>query len=122
MVAKTRGAKLQKGQRLQKWVCEKISNLLCIPFGVDEQIASRESGQPGTDIRLVGEAKKLFLFSVECKNQETWSIPAWIKQAKNNQADGTDWLLIVKKNRFDPIIVMDAENFFKLLRGIYEKK
>lgn len=116
MVAKTRGAKLQKGQRLQKWVCEKISDLLDIPYGVDEQIASRESGQPGTDIRLVGVAKKLFLFSIECKNQETWSIPAWVKQAKANQADGTDWLLFVKKNHVSPIIIMDAESFFKLLK------
>ena len=116
MVAKTRGAKLQKGQRLQKWMCEKISNLLGIPHGVDEQIASRESGQPGTDVRLVGTAKKLFPFSIECKNQETWSIPAWVRQAKTNQADGTDWLLVVKKNHSNPIIVMDAEVFFNILK------
>ena len=116
MVAKTRGAKLQKGQRLQKWVCGKISELLGIPYGVDEQIASRESGCPGTDIRLVGEAKRLFPFSVECKNQETWSVPAWIKQAKSNQASGADWLLVIKKNHVNPIIIMDAESFFKILK------
>ena len=40
---------------------------------------------PGQDVRLVGEAKKRFPFSIECKWQESWSLPSWIKQAKENQ-------------------------------------
>jgi hypothetical protein len=39
-----------------------------------------------------------------------------IKQAKANQMEGTDWLLVVRKNRMEPIVVMDAERFFELLR------
>lgn len=117
MVAKTRGAKLQKCQRLQKWVCEKVSDLLDIPWGVDEQIAPRESGQPGVDIRLVADAKKRFKFSVECKNQERWDIHGWIKQAKTNQLENTDWLLVAKRNHNDPIVIIDAEAFFKILEG-----
>jgi len=105
-----------KGRALQQWACQKISELLCIPWGKDEMIASREASQSGTDVRLVGEAKDRFPFSVECKHQEAWNLPAWIKQAKDNQRESTDWLLIVKKNRVDPIIVMDAERFFELLK------
>lgn len=106
-----------KGRNLQKWTCEKISEILNLPWGKDELIASREASQTGTDIRLIGEAKERFPFSVECKNQETWALPAWIKQAQDNQMEGTDWLLIIKRNRLKPIAVMDAERFFELLKG-----
>lgn len=104
-----------KGKTLQNWTCEQISKLLGLPWGVDEYIASRESSQPGTDVRLVGIAQERFPFSVECKNQETWSLHPWIKQAQANQKEGTDWLLVIKKNHSKPIIVMDAEAFFVLL-------
>lgn len=104
-----------KGRALQQWCCRQISELIGLPWGKDELIASREGAQTGTDVRLVGEAKAKFPFSVECKHQESWSLAAWIKQAKENQAPGTDWLLIVKKNRMPPIVIMDAERFFELL-------
>ncbi len=104
-----------KGRSLQQWVCQKISDLTGLPWGKDELIASREMGQSGTDIRLVGEAKEKFPFSVECKYQENWSLPSWIKQAKANQMEGTDWLLIIRKNHMEPIVVMDANRFFELL-------
>lgn len=104
-----------KGRTLQQWTCQKISELTGLPWGPDECIASREGSQNGTDVRLVGEVKKQFPFSVECKWQESWSIPAWIEQAKNNQEPGMDWLLVVKKSRTKPIIIMDAERFFDLL-------
>lgn len=104
-----------KGRSLQQWVCQKISDLLGIEWGKDELIASREMGQAGTDIRLMGEAQERFRFSVECKNQERWSVLAWIEQAKQNQKEGTDWLLVIRKNRIDPVIVMDANRFFDIL-------
>jgi len=105
-----------KGRSLQQWTCQQISKLLDMPWGKDEHIASREGCQNGTDVRLVGDAQKKFPFSVECKWQESWALPAWIIQAKSNQVEGTDWLLVVKKSHSNPIIVMDAEKFFELLR------
>ena len=107
-----------KGRRLQQWIAQKISDLIELPWGPDEQVASREMGQSGPDIRLIGDARHLFPWSVECKNQEKWSIHQWIQQAKDNQMPGTDWLLICKKNRSDPVVVIDAEVFFCLLRLI----
>jgi hypothetical protein len=105
-----------KGRSLQQWTCKKISELLGIPWGKDELIASREASQTGTDVRLVGEAKERFPFSVECKWQESWSVPSWIRQAKSNQAKGTDWLLICKRSRENPVAIVDAERFFELLK------
>jgi len=103
-----------KGRRFQQWICQKVSDLLGLPWGPDEQIASREMGQSGVDVRLIGEALNRFPFSVEAKAAERWDIPSWIEQAKSNQKKGTDWLLFVTKNRYKPIVIMDAEEFFKL--------
>lgn len=105
-----------KGRALQQWVCQKISNLLNLPWGKDELIASREASQSGTDVRLIGEARQRFPFSVECKAQETWALPGWIKQAQANQEPGSDWLLFCKRRREKPVVVMDAERFFELQR------
>jgi hypothetical protein len=112
----------EKGRRLQQLVCKKISYLTGLSWGKDELIASREMGQSGTDIRLIADAKDCFPWSVECKCQEIWSIPAWIKQAKRNRMNGTDWLLVVKRNRMDPIVILDFDVFFDLLRLIPGQK
>ena len=104
-----------KGRRLQQWAMRKISELTGIPCGKDELIASREMGQSGTDVRLIGKAQTMFPWSVECKYQETWSIPAWIKQAKENQKKGTNWLLFIKRNQHEEIVVLNADVFFDLL-------
>ena len=111
---KTSSAK-DKGRRLQKWVGEQISKLTGLPFGHDCPIESRGMGQNGVDVRLDREALKLFPYSVECKNCETWSVPAWIKQAKENLIPGTNWLLFIKRNHHEEIVVLDARLFFKLL-------
>lgn len=110
-----------KGRRLQNWAAEKISKLLNMPWGKDEMIAPREMGQSGTDVRLIGPARDLFPFSIECKSQEKWSIPSWIKQAQTNELKDTYWLLVCKKNFCDPVILMDAEKFFELYGKILEK-
>ncbi len=111
-----------KGRRLQNWTCEQISKFIKMPWGKDEHVAPREMGQSGTDVRLVGKARKRFPFSVECKYQESWSIHQWIKQARDNKEKKMDWLLICRRNRMDPIVVMDAKAFFRMLRKLRRKE
>lgn len=111
-----------KGRRLQQWVCQQISDLTGFEWGRDCPIESRGMGQQGVDVRLEGRVLKLFPFSVECKAQESWSIHAWIEQAQENNIPDTDWLLVAKRSRKDPVVVMDAKAFFKLLRKVrYDK-
>ena len=117
-MANTVASRKAKGRRLQQEVAARIGELLNLPVGPDEMIATREMGQPGTDVRLVGPAKEMFPFSVECKNQESWSLQQWIDQAKKNQEKDTDWLLICKKNRLNPVVVMDMEVFFNFFENI----
>lgn len=109
-----------KARNLQKWVCEKVSNLIHLPWGYEDDrlIQPRLMGQKGTDIVLRGEALKHFPFSVECKSGEHWSVPATVKQAKKNRLKNTDWLLVLKnKEMKKPIVVLDAELFFDILEG-----
>lgn len=108
-----------KGRELQKWVCQKISELTGEEWGSsgdDKPIESRPMGQSGTDIRMESHVREMFPYSVECKRQENWAIPAWVKQAKENEMEGTDWLLVCRRSRMEPIVVMDAEAFFELAR------
>ena len=104
-----------KGRRFQNWIAEQFSDLTEIPWGKDELISTRTMGVSGTDLTFIGRALELLPFSVEAKNQEQWAVDAAIEQAKSNQKEGTDWLLFLKKNRQNPVVVMDAEVFFRLL-------
>jgi len=107
-----------KGRNLQQKVCKKISELLNIPWGRedDDLIQSRQMGQAGTDVILRGEALERFPFAVECKSAETWALPAAIRQAKNNQKEGIDWMVVLKRKEFKSAVVcLDIDVFFKLL-------
>ena len=110
-----------KGRNAQKWVAKKISELLNLPCGKDCLIASREMGQSGVDIRLVGEAFDRFRYDIEVKNQEKWSVLSWIDQAKSNQKEGRDWLLFMTKNHRPYFVTMDADHFFELMEKLHGK-
>ena len=114
---KTKSCKA-KGRRLQTWMAEQISQLLGIPCGKDTEIVGREMGQSGTDIRTSERVRKLFPFSVECKNTETVNFWKSIEQAKANQQEGTDWILVCKRNREDPVVTIDAKVFFDMLKRL----
>ena len=119
---KTRSAK-NKGKRFQNQIAELISEAIKLPFGKDKDIQSRTMGISGEDIPLSNRAKELFPYAVECKNCEKWSIPKWIDDARRYKTDNRDWLLFCSKNRFKPIVIMDALTFFKLIRmNINQKK
>lgn len=107
-----------KGRRLQHWVCHKIAELTGYPWGTsgdDQPIESRPMGQPGPDVRMESQVLEQFPFTVECKSYEKWAVPEWIEQAKRNCMDGTHWLLIAKRSRKPPVVMMDADTFFALM-------
>lgn len=100
-----------KARRLQNYICQKFSDITGIPWGKDKDIEGREMGQSGPDVKLYGMAAEMLPFSVEAKAQERWSVPEWIRQAKENQKDGTNWILVCKRNRKKPVVVMDFDVF-----------
>lgn len=110
-----------KGRRLQNFVCKEICKLLGVPFEKDGPVASRESGQSGPDIRIVPEYRKILPISFECKNQEKWSIPEFVKQAIEQAYDGTYWAVVISKNRQKEPYVVIPWKFFKVLLKAFLK-
>ena len=118
----TKSAKA-KGRRFQQWIAQKIAYVTGCTYGKDQEIESREMGQSGVDVKLYGRARMLFNFAVEAKAQEKWSIHEWIKQAKaNGKSYGAPWLLFCKRNRENPVVVMDAEYFFEMIGELIDDK
>lgn len=111
-----------KGRAFQQMICAKISELTGFEWGADKPIESRPMGQNGTDVRMESQVLPLFPFSVECKCQESWSVPGWVAQAKVNVVSGTDWLLFCKRSRQPPVVVMDVDVFFELMKKVNHDK
>ena len=106
---KTSSAKA-KGRNLQK----KVRELLIEHLGVDpEDIESRSMGAGGEDLIMAKAARNLFPYSIECKNQEALNIWKAYKQAEEN-CKGYEPVVVIKKNRKKPLVVIDAEYFVKL--------
>ncbi len=75
-------------------------------------------GQSGVDIILRDEALQKFPFSIECKSTESLNLREFVQQAKNNQKDGTDWMVVVRtKSISDVVVIMSWGSFEKLYKG-----
>jgi hypothetical protein len=116
-------SKKNKGRKLQYYIANKIAELLDIKFDSKDDtcpIKSRLSGQIGSDIYFTDKTLyEKFFFDCECKNQESPSIKSWIEQAKNNTKENRNWLLFWKhKGLKKPVVIMDSEIFFLMLKEI----
>ena len=92
---KPRSAK-NKGKRLQN----DVRDLILEKFDTLEpdDVRSITMGDSGEDILLSPAARKLFPFSVECKNQEKLNIWSSLEQAEGNSKESTP-VLVFKRNR-----------------------
>ena len=108
---KSRSAK-NKGKRLQN----QVRDLLLEKFQQleEDDVRSTTMGDSGEDILLSPAARKLFPFSVECKNQEKLTIWSSLEQAENNSGNHAP-LLIFKRNRTKTYAVLELEELLKIL-------
>jgi len=108
---KPRSAK-NKGKRLQNQVrdliLEKFQQL------EDDDVRSTTMGDSGEDVLLSPFARRLFPFSIECKNQEKLNIWSSLEQAENNSGSHTP-LLIFKRNRTKTYAVLEFNKLLELL-------
>lgn len=110
---KSRSAK-NKGARLQKEVAIELAELFDLEAGLDKDFWGRQMGGQGTDIVLSKDAKFVWPFDTECKNQETWSVPAFWKQTVDNTEDGRKPLLVLSKNRHEKLAVIRFDDLKEL--------
>ena len=106
---KTQSAK-SKGRRLQQWVRDLLVESLDIH---PEDIESRSMGAGGEDLIMSRAARNAFPYSVECKNQEKINVWSAYEQAQENSRGYTP-VVIIKRNRSKPLVVIDAESFIDL--------
>ena len=106
---KTQSAKA-KGRRLQQWFRDQLIESLDIH---PEDIESRSMGAGGEDLIMARAAREKFPLSIECKNQEKVNVWKAYQQCDMNAKD-YEPLVIIKKNNFKPLAVVDLEHFIKL--------
>ena len=109
---KPRSAK-NKGKRLQN----KVRDLILEKFNKkleEDDVRSITMGDSGEDILLSPAARRLFPFSVECKNQEKLNIWSSLEQAESNTGKHTP-LLIFKRNRTKTYAVLEFDKLLELL-------
>ena len=108
---KPRSAK-NKGKRLQN----KVRDLILEKFNQLEpdDVRSITMGDSGEDILLSPAARRLFPFSVECKDQEKLNIWSSLEQAETNSGKHVP-LLIFKRNRTKTYAVLEFDKLLELL-------
>jgi len=108
---KTSSAKA-KGRKLQQW----FARLLIDKLGFDEEdLESRPMGSQGEDIIMGKQSRDQFPYSIECKNQEAVNVWKAYAQAKEN-CKGYEPLVVIKRNRSKPLVLVDAEHFVSLFK------
>ena len=110
---KTSSAK-SKGRRLQQWVVQKL--LAMAPDLEPDDVTSRSMGAGGEDVLLSPAARKYYPISVECKSVAKFVGYTFMDQAIQN-AKTHEPVVIIKANRRDPIVLVDADYFLKMLRS-----
>ena len=104
-----------KGRRLQDWMKEKLITRLDLHSDTD-LIQTAVMGESGADVKLIGNLKNSFPFSIECKNQEKYKgVYSALDQAATHSS--MEPLLVIKMNHRKPIIVLDAEYFLEVYFG-----
>ena len=109
---KPRSAK-NKGKRLQNTIRDLILEKFDSKLEPDD-VRSITMGDSGEDILLSPAARRLFPFSVECKNQEKLNIWSALEQAEENSGDHSP-LVIFKRNRSKTYAVLEFDKLLELL-------
>jgi len=102
-----------KGRALQNCLRDKLRE--AFPGLHEDDIKSQTMGMTGEDIILTPAARKLIPYSFECKNQERIQMWKFLEQAESNAGEHTP-ILVVKKNRTKPYVVLDLDKWIELIK------
>ena len=103
----------RKGRRLQNLVRAKILSTFDILRPTDVCIA--KTGEGGADIKLSKIAKRILPYQFECKYQERLStLHRWFNQSRKHGR--LEPILICKMNDKKPLLVMDLDHFYDIIK------
>ena len=68
----------------------------------------------GEDLIMGVQTKKIFPYSIECKNQEAVNVWKAYEQCSSNTSKNVESLVIIKRNKSKPLALVDAEYFINL--------
>lgn len=109
----TRRSAKGKGRSFQKAIALRIQT----NYGLaDSDVRSTAASVTGEDIIFSEEARAVFPYSVECKNQEHLNIWKAIEQSRKNAGKFTP-IVIFKKNKEQTYVTIDIDSFFKILNA-----
>lgn len=74
-------------------------------------------GAPGEDILLSPLARSKVPFSIECKSKNAIAVYPWLEQ---RAGDGYPPLVFARGNHKEPIVILYASDFLKLIKEISE--
>jgi len=101
-----------KGRRLQLSAAKAIRET----FGLEDRDAvSAPASVGGEDIILSERAKKVFPFSVECKNQERVKIWDAIAQAEKNAEDDRTPIVVFSRNNAPTYVAIEFSKFLEII-------
>ena len=102
-----------KGRRFQQWVRDMLIEHRDVH---PEDIESRSMGAGGEDLIMARAAREKFPHSIECKNVERLNVWDAYEQASANSGKHQP-IVVMKKNRRKPLVVVDAEYFIRLFES-----
>lgn len=100
-----------KGRLLQQWVRDVI--LRYSPSLEPDDVKSTSMGAQGEDVQLSPAARKQYPISIECKSKASYAFFRDYDQAVVNTPKGCEPVLVAKANHRNPVVIVDADWFFK---------
>ena len=102
-----------KGRRLQDWMRKHLVDKLGLAPDTD-MVRTAVMGESGADVQLMGDLKMRFPYAIECKNQEKLKGIYDVLAQAESHSTYLQPLAVLKMNRKNPIVVLDAEHFLEV--------
>ena len=102
-----------KGRRLQQKLRDRV--LRIYPILTPDDVRSNPMGNGGCDLMLSSQAKRLFPFSVECKNEQRIAIWEALAQAEANCEPDTFPLVVFSRNRSPMYAALPLDSLLVLI-------
>jgi len=104
-----------KGKKLQNYTRDIILEIFKDKLEPDD-VVSCIMGDHGIDVKLSPTARKIFPYSIECKNREKGNVWDYIEQAEVNAKENTIPMVVFKKNHHEPYVSFPMEHFVELIK------